>query len=148
MKNAKPTPPDARGLRQRAEQKLRERQAPAEQEPSTLDARALVHELEVHQIELEMQNEELRRAQGQAEAALDKYTDLFDFAPLGYFQLTLEGVICEANLAGAALLGLARSQVVSRRFEAWVAPASRQTFATFRKAVLVSDTKQTSEVQL
>src|ERR1035438_9376995 len=87
MKNAKLTPPEARVLRQRAEQKLREHRALAEQPPSEVDARALVHELRVHQIELEMQNEELRRAEAQALEAVEKYTDLFDFAPLGYFQL-------------------------------------------------------------
>ena len=98
MKSGKPTSPDARVLRQRAEQKLREHQALAEQPPSEIDARALVHELQVHQIELEMQNEELDRAQAQTQEALDKYIDLFDFAPLGYFRLTQEGVIREANL--------------------------------------------------
>jgi PAS domain S-box-containing protein len=148
MKDAKPTSPDARARRQQAEQKLREHQALAEQSPSEIDVRALVHELQVHQIELEMQNEELGRAEAQAQDALDKYTDLFDFAPLGYFQLTQDGVIREANLAGAALLGLDRSRVVSRRFGVWVAPACLQTFATFCKAVLASDTKQTCEIQL
>jgi PAS domain S-box-containing protein len=148
MKNAKPTLPDARALRQQAEQKLREHQALAKQPPKETDARALVHELEVHQIELEMQNEELRRAEAQAQEAADKYTDLFDFAPLGYFQLTQDGVIREANLAGAALLGLDRSRVVSRRFGPSVTPACLQTFATFCKAVLASDTKQTCEIQL
>src|ERR1035441_2711786 len=197
MKSGKPTSPDARVLRQRAEQKLREHQALAEQPPSEIDARALVHELQVHQIELEMQNEELDRAQAQTQEALDKYIDLFDFAPLGYFRLTQEGVIREANLAGAALLGLDRSRgasdrqealdkyidlfdfaplgyfrltqegvireanlagaallgldrsrVVSARFGAWVAPACLQTFATFCKVVLASDTKQSCEIQL
>ena len=148
MTSAKPTPPDDRVLRQRAEQKLREQQALAEQPPSKIDARALIHELQVHQIELEMQNEELHRAQAQAQAALDKYTDLFDFAPIGYFQLTQDGGVRAANREGAALLGLDRSCVVSGRFGAWVAPACLQTFADFRKAVLASDTKQTCEIQL
>jgi PAS domain-containing protein len=62
--------------------------------------------------------------------------------------LTLDGVIREANLAGAALLGLDRSRVVSRQFGAWVAPTCLQTFATFCEAVLASDTKQTCEIQL
>jgi PAS domain-containing protein len=148
MKNVKPTPPDARVLRQQAEQKLREQQPLAEQPPSEIDHRALVHELQVHQIELEMQNEELGRAEARAHEALDEYTDLFDFAPMGYFQLTQDGVIRGANLAGAALLGLDRSRVVSGRFGAWVAPACLQTFANFRNALLASDTKQTCEIQL
>jgi PAS domain S-box-containing protein len=148
MKKAKPTSPDAHTLRQRAEQELREHQAAAGQPPSEIDARELVHELEVHQIELEMQNEELRRAAAQAQNNVEKYTELFDFAPLGYFQLTQDGVIREANLAGAALLGLDRSRVVSRRFGLWVAPACLQTFATFCETVLAADTKQTCEIQL
>jgi PAS domain S-box-containing protein len=148
MKMAKPTSPDTRARRQQAEQKLREQRALAEQPASELDARALVHELEVHQIELEMQNEGLRRAAAQAQNAVEKYTELFDFAPLGYFQLTQDGVIREANLAGAALLGLDRSRVVSRRFGVWVAPACLQTFATFCETVLAADTKQTCEIQL
>ena len=73
------------------------------------DARALVHELQVHQIELEMQNEELQRAQAAAQEASEKYYDLFDFAPVGYFLWDHEGRILEVNLAGAALLGLDRS---------------------------------------
>ena len=148
MKYAKPTSPDAHALRQQAEHKLRERHPPADQPQSEIDARALVHELEVHRIQLEMQNEELHRVQAQAQEVLDKYTDLFDFAPLGYFQLLPDGTIREANLAGAALLGLDRSTVVSRLFGAWVAPACRQTFATFCETVLASNTKQTCDIQL
>ena len=67
-----------------------------------VDARALVHELQVHQIELEMQNEELQRARAAAEEASEKYYDLFDFAPVGYFLWDAEGRILEVNLAGAA----------------------------------------------
>jgi PAS domain S-box-containing protein len=148
MKNARPTPPDARVLRQQAERKLREQPPLAEQPASEIDARTLVHELQVRQIELEMQNEDLHRTQAQAQAALDKYTELFDFAPLGYFQLTQDGAVREANLAGAAMLGLDRSLVVSRRFGVWVALACRETFANFCETVLASDTKQTCEIQL
>jgi PAS domain S-box-containing protein len=148
MKMTKPTSLDARARRQQAEQKLREQRVLAEQPASEFDARALVHELEVHRIELEMQNEELRRAEAQAQDAVEKYTDLFDFAPLGYFQLTQDGMIREANLAGAALLGLDRSQLVSRRFVVWVAPVCLRTFADFSQAVLASGAKQTCEIQL
>ena len=64
----------------------------------------LVHELEVHQIELEMQNEELRRARAALETSLEKYTDLYDFAPVGYFTLDRMGSIGAVNLSGAGLL--------------------------------------------
>jgi PAS domain-containing protein len=69
--------------------------------------------LEVHQIELEMQNEELQEAREAMEALLEKYTDLYDFAPVGYLTLDREGIIREANLAGASLLGIARSALIN-----------------------------------
>ena len=84
------------------------------------DARALVHELQVHQIELEMQNDELQRAQAAAQEASERYCDLFDLAPVAYFLWDHEGRILEVNLAGAALLGLDRSGVVHKRFGQFV----------------------------
>ena len=96
------------GLRSKAEESLRTGRAGPATAVSEADARALVHELQVHQIELEMQNEELQRAQAEAQEASEKYYDLFDFAPVGYFLWDHEGRILEVNLAGAALLGLDR----------------------------------------
>ena len=98
------------------------------------DARALVHELQVHQIELEMQNEELQRAQAAAEEASEKYCDLFDFAPVGYFLWDHEGRILEVNLAGAALLGLDRSAVVQKRFGQFVAAGTPRRVCRFLPA--------------
>jgi len=65
----------------------------------------LIHELEAYQIKLEMQNEELALAKERAERAEEKYTELYDFAPSGYFTLTLQGIIVEMNLRGAQMLG-------------------------------------------
>ena len=110
-------------MRRKAEAALarQARPAPAETASAKPMRRALVHELQVHQIELEMQNEELQRAQAAAEEASEKYYDLFDFAPVGYFLWDHEGRILEVNLAGAALLGLDRSTAGRQRFGQFVA---------------------------
>ncbi|MDZ4742969.1 MAG: PAS domain-containing protein [Verrucomicrobiota bacterium] len=79
-----------------------------------------LHELQVHKIELEMQNAELQEARNQLEAQLDKYTDLYDFAPVGYFSLDKNGLILEANLTGASLLGVERSRLIKRRMSGLV----------------------------
>lgn len=86
----------------------------------------LTHDLQSHQIELEMQNEELHRARSELAAARDRYIDLYDFAPVGYFTLDLHGNITEANLTGATLLGKNRSSLMGRSFSRCVAPQDSQ----------------------
>jgi len=85
----------------------------------------LMHELLVHKVELEMQNEELRRAYAALEEARDRYVELYEFAPVGYVSISREGLIEEINLTGSALLGIDRAQLVKRRFSAFVAPEDR-----------------------
>jgi len=104
--------------------------------------------LEVHQIELEMQNEELREAREAMEALLEKYTDLYDFAPVGYLTLDQQGVICEANLAGASLLGMARSALMNRRFGHFVSSADLPNFDTFLQKAFSSKVRQGCDVTL
>jgi PAS domain-containing protein len=72
---------------------------------------ALVHELQVHQIELEMQNEELSRAQAELDAARARYFDLYDLAPVGYFTISEQGLILEANLMASTLLSVSRAGI-------------------------------------
>ena len=75
-----------------------------------------------------MQNAELRQARDELETALEKYTDLYDFAPVGYFTLDRKGTIRSVNLTGAALMGVERSRLVGRRFGFFVTDAARPTF--------------------
>ncbi len=91
-------------------------------------AERLVHELRVHEFELELQNEQLRRAQAEVTASRERYMDLYDFAPVGYFTLDRFGSILEANLTGAKLLGVDRSSLVGGRFGHYVALADRDRF--------------------
>jgi PAS domain S-box-containing protein len=108
----------------------------------------LVHELEVHQIELEMQNEELRRATETLEAAKAEYTDLYDFAPVGYFTFDGVGVIRRLNLTGARLLGVERSSAVRNLFEAFVAEEDRGTFRRFLGQVFTGTERHSCEVAI
>ncbi|BAN34527.1 diguanylate cyclase/phosphodiesterase with PAS/PAC sensor(s) [Sulfuricella denitrificans skB26] len=89
---------------------------------SSLPAEGLLHELQVYQVELEMQNEELRQAHRALEESRDRYVDLYEFAPISYFTLTREGIISEANLTGASLLGVEREKLLRRRFASFVMP--------------------------
>ena len=82
----------------------------------------LTHELRVYQIELEIQNEELRRAQVALEESRDRYVDLYEFAPVGYLTLSSEGLIAGVNLTGAALLGVERKKLLNRRFASFIPP--------------------------
>ena len=135
-------------LRRKAEQRLGERKVEPLEKLNENDVRALVHELQVHQIELEMQNEELRSAQAAVEEVSRKYTDLFDFAPTGYFLWDELGAIREVNLSGAALLGLDRGTAVNKRFGQFVVLEDRPKFAAFCQQALTTDAKQTCEVKI
>ena len=88
---------------------------------SPADAQRVLHDLQVHRIELELQNEELRRAQDALEASRARYFDLYDLAPVGYFTLNEGGLILEANLTGANLLGVARRALVNQPLGRFVA---------------------------
>jgi PAS domain S-box-containing protein len=108
----------------------------------------LLHELEVHQIELEMQNTELQRARNELEVTLEKYTDLYDFAPVGYFSVDEAGVILEANLTSAALLGIERSRLIQQRLPLLVSAPSRPDLLAFLKKVFRGPTNEACEALL
>jgi PAS domain S-box-containing protein len=149
MKKKPATPPDAAELRSQAEAKLSERKKKAAAPPATeSDLQRLVYELEVHQIELEMQNEEMVRSRAQVEAGLRQYTDLYDFAPIGYFTLAHDGTIHQVNLTGANLLGVERGALMKRRFGVFVSAQSRTTFSAFLDDVFTSGSNETCEVTI
>jgi len=139
-------------LRRRAEDRLRERRgkqrSTAAVPTSDADTKRLLHELQVHQIELEIQNAELRQARDELEVALDNYTDLYDFAPSVYFILAATGAILQANLTGATLVGIERSRLVGQSFERLVSAAFRPAFSTFLEHVLAGQTKQAGDFEL
>ena len=119
-------PREATALRRLAEARLRGRRGKQRSKvgvtKAEADPRRLLHEVQVHQVELEMQNAELQDARDRMEVLLEKYTDLFDFAPVGYFSVDEQGRILEANLTGAALLGVERSLLINLRFPRFMAP--------------------------
>ncbi len=117
--------PGSRELRSRAEERLRKRGRDGPRIEATEDVLRLIHELEVHQIELEMQNEELRRVRDELEASLARYSELYDFAPVGYVTLDGKSTILEINLVGATMLGKERARLVGERFASWVTLATR-----------------------
>jgi hypothetical protein len=139
---------DARMLRKKAEEKLKENKRKIDTPFPESDVKKLLHELQVHQIELEMQNEELREAYETAETALKNYTMLYDFAPMGYFTLDSEGCICELNFTGAEILGDKRFSLINSNFKLFVSEDTQIIFNKFLKKLFVSDTKESCEVRI
>ncbi|HET6981517.1 MAG TPA: PAS domain-containing protein, partial [Myxococcaceae bacterium] len=109
--------------------KLAQLQEPSHWCPLGPDER-LVHELRVHQIELEIQNRALSEAQEQLEVSRERYVDLFDFAPMGYLTLEADGRIVEVNVTAARLIGLERSALIGRRLQAVVGMLDPLAFRT------------------
>src|SRR5262245_3043673 len=99
----------------------------------------MAYELRVHQVELQLQNEELRSAHLLLEQARDRYRELFDHAPIGYLNIDEHSRIVEANLAFAALLGLERTTLVGQRLPRYMDPADADNFHFHRMAVFRSD---------
>jgi PAS domain-containing protein len=138
---------DAQILRLKAEEKLKEKKK-TDQPVIEADVKKLLHELQVHQIQLEMQNEELREANETAETALKKYTMLYDFAPLGYFTLEKDGSISELNFTGAEMLGEKRFSLVNSNFKLFVSESSQPVFNKFFSKVFTGNIKESCEVML
>jgi len=139
---------DARMLRAKAEEKLKEKYKNANTPVYEADVKKLVHELQVHQIELEMQNEELRQAYEISELALKKYTMLYDFAPMGYFTLDANGFISDLNFTGAEMLGDRRFSLINASFRSFVVAESKEIFNDFLNIISTGNTKESCKVTL
>ncbi len=130
----------ARALRERAQAAARETDGHLPEDVASLSpesARALVHELQVHQIELELQNEELRRAQEELEASRTRYFDMYDLAPVGYVTVGENGRVLEANLAAAALLALPRGELVQQPLTRFIFAEDQDTYFKHQKGLKV-----------
>jgi PAS domain S-box-containing protein len=134
-------------LRRQAEERLRDKAGDVSG-IDIEDAQKLIHELEVHQIELEMQNEELRNMQEKLVESRNKYHKLYDFAPVGYFTLDEKARIRQVNLAGTDLLGLQRNKLINTKFSRFISPDSQDDFYFHCKRIFESTTKQTCELKL
>ena len=136
-----------KALRQRAEALLQAKpQALGNIAPQ--DIQKLIHELQVNQIELEMQNEELRRVQQQLAQARDKYVDLYDFAPIGYFTLDKNALVVDANLAGADLLRVEKRSLINSSFTHFIALDFQDSFYFHHRRLVETATRQTCELKL
>jgi two-component system, chemotaxis family, sensor kinase Cph1 len=147
VKSRKPDQKRPSELRKRAEKKLTTKKT-APKAMSDKETQQLIHELQVHQIELEMQNEDLRRSQAELEESRTKYSDLYDFAPVSYFTFDKDGLILEANLTAAKELGRERSLLMNKPFRSYIIPEDREIFDQCLPAVFKSADRQICEIRL
>ena len=117
-------------------------------EKSPEDIASLIHELRVHQIELNMQNEELRRAQLYLEVSRQRYFDLYDLAPVGYCTLSEKGLILEANLTAATLLSVSRSALVKQRLTRFIFNEDQDIYYRHRKQLFETGEPQACELRM
>jgi signal transduction histidine kinase len=143
MKTPVRSPLKSADLRRQAENQVTEAKPP----DGLVDAQRLYHELQVHQAELEIQNEELQAAKLEAEAMLDRYTRLFDFAPIPYLTLEKDSRIRQANRAATALLGKGET-LIQKRLSGFVGDSSQSEFEAFLARVFSSGDKQTCELSV
>ncbi len=139
---------DPANLRKRAEEMTGADEPQRAESMSPEEAGRMLQELRVHQIELQMQNEELRRAQLELDAARTRYFDLYDLAPVGYVTVSEEGLILEANLTAARLLGVERGALVKRRLTSFILPEDGDIYYRLRKQLLETELQQVSELRM
>jgi signal transduction histidine kinase len=142
---------DLATLRHKAEARLRKITSKQQRSQADVDLHKQLHELQVSQIELELQNAELiklQQARKEIETGLARYTDLYDFAPVGYFTVGRDSSLREVNFNGASLIGLDRSKLVGRLLRSFVAPKYRSIFCVFLAKVFTTHAKESCEIEL
>lgn len=147
MKGKKQKSKHSDSLRKQAEEFLDKASSATRKIPSQ-DVKRLVEELRVHQVELEMKNEELRRVQIELQESRDRFSNLYDFAPVGYFTISDKGMIQEANLKGASMLGVERKLLIGRPFSGFIAGDDQDTFYLYRKRLFETKTVESCELRL
>ncbi len=148
MSIKKPAPKS--GLRKKAEEKLK-RKKPIESEQidqSPIEVKKLIHELQVHEVELAMQNEELLRAEADLEQSRRRYADLFNFAPVGYCIIDPEGVIQEANYTMAEMCGRTKGYLIGKPFSSFVQHPDREIFLDHLRKAFSSDRRSACTVRI
>ena len=138
-------------LRRQAEKQVREKTVKPVEIPANLspeEMRKTIYELQVYQIELEMQNEELRRVQQELDSLRERYFDLFDLAPVGYCTLSKKGLILEANLATATLLNTTRSALVGQYFSRFIHKNDQDIYYKHHKQLMETEVSQSCELRM
>jgi PAS domain S-box-containing protein len=138
----------AQELRKRAEEKFRSNEGSSPEIYSPEEYLHNFHDLEVHQIELEMQNEELRHSQEETETSKSRYFDLYDLAPVGYLTLSEKGLIHEANLTAATMFGVFRNDLLKKPISQFIFPEDKDVYYQHRKFVIEKGEPQGFEIRL
>jgi hypothetical protein len=112
------------------------------------DAFKLIHELQVHHIELELQNEELHLATEEGKIAREKFIEFYDFAPSGFFTLSREGEIVELNLRGSQMLGKDRSYLINKKFALFVSDETKKNLNQFLHTIFKNKARDSCEIML
>jgi len=148
MRNGKTGPLTKAELRRRAEGLMKSSEKATGPSDSEADLQKLLQELQIHQIELEMQNEELRRAQLELEASQTRYFDLYDLAPVGYFTLTEKGLILEANLTAATMLGMTRGALIKQPISRYILDEDQDIYYLHHKQLFETHEPKACELRM
>jgi len=138
-------------LRRQAEAMAREKGPLLQERQQALspeEIRRMLHELRVHQLELEMQNDELKRSQWELEASRDRYFNFYDLSPVGYFTLSEQGLILEANLTAANLLGAPKSALIRQQLTRFILPEDQNSYYRHIKKLIETGEHQSCELRI